>query len=514
MENKSRVGKAVLNMKVNLAVSAISIIVSFFSRKIFLDQLGDEFIGLATTVNSLLAFLNLAELGVGASIAYFLYKPLFDKDREKINEIISIMAYLYRNIGIFILCAGVVFSLFLPLIFQGTTQSWFVIYYCFYAQLFCSLIGYFINYKANTIFNADQRQYFVNGYFQITQILCVVLQMALALYTGSYFIYITLTLLFAILNSLLLNRQFDKVYPWVEANYQRGKVAIKHHQEIIQYVKKVFVHQIGGFINNSVMPIIVFAYASLSVVTFYGNYTLLNSKVSQLINAALSGTSAGIGNLIAEGNRECIYRCYKELYAIKFFVVTYLSLCLLFLSSDFIAVWLGESYVLSPLLVFLICADFCLNLLRNTTDQYLDGYGLKADIWVPICRIISLLAVVAAGKVWGLVGLLAVPVLVQLCLMHVWKPYYLYSQGFKMRFPHYLTLLAGNIIPFVIAYFLSRKTLLLMGISEDVATTWQAFLIKASAFSVILLITSALLSYGCSEGIRLFVERMKGRFRN
>lgn len=498
-------------MKVNMIAYFVVIVVSFLTRKVFLDQLGTEFIGLTTTINSLLAFLNLAELGVGASIAYFLYKPLYDNDKEKINEIISIMQYLYRIIGFVILSAGVLLSLFLPFIFTETEEySWLIIYYCFYAQLACSLIGYFVNYKANTIFNADQRQYLVNGYFQATQLLCTILQMVIALYTQSYSLYISATLLFALINSIILNWKFNQVYAWVDSSYPRGKEAIKHHTEIIQYVKRVFIHQIGAFINNSVMPIIVYAYASLTMVTLYGNYTLINSKISKLIDAALAGTGAGIGNLIAEGNSSRIYHCYKEIYAVKFFVVTYLSICLIYLNSDFIAVWLGTEYVLEPLIVFLICADFCLNLLRNTTDQYLDGYGLKADIWVPVCRIISLLFVVGAGKFWGLAGLLAVPVFVQLTLMHIWKPYYLYHSGFKRNFSDYIKLLATNALPFLAAYLITTKALTLIGISNQLTTTWSSFLIKSGAFCLLLLLLSTILSYHFSEGIRFFAERIKG----
>ena len=66
----------------------LAIFIAFFSRKIFFDKLGTEFIGLTTTANSLLGFLNLAELGVGTSIAYFLYKPIFENDRDKINDTI------------------------------------------------------------------------------------------------------------------------------------------------------------------------------------------------------------------------------------------------------------------------------------------------------------------------------------------------------------------------------------------------------------------------------------------
>ncbi len=512
MSKESRVKKSLQNMKVNLVAYFVTIVVSFFTRKIFLDQLGDEFIGLTTAINSLLAFLNLAELGVGASIAYFLYKPLYDDDKGKINEIISIMGYLYRFIGLFILCAGIVLSFFLPLIFEGTQLSWFIVYYCFYGQLVCSLIGYFFNYKANTIFNADQRQYLVNGYFQLTQIVCTIIQMLFALYTNSCAIYITVSIVFAVVNSIILNWKFNKVYPWVEASYALGRKAIKYHSEIIQYVKRVFVHQIGGFINNSVMPLIVYAYASLTMVTFYGNYVLINSKISQLVNAAFSGTNAGIGNLIAEGNTKRIYDCYKELFSIKFFAVMYLSICLVRLNSDFVAVWLGEKYVLEFLIVALICADFCLNLLRDTTEQYLNGFGLKADVWVPLCRIASLALVIVAGKVWGLAGLLAVPVVVQLLLMHIWKPFYLYRDGFKRRFSDYMKLISVNLLPFVCAYFVAEGMLILMDISEGLTLTWRDFLVKSLVFSLVLGVFSVGLAYFMSEGIRSFVKRMREGF--
>ena len=43
--------------------------ISFFSRKIFLEKRAD-FVGLTSTMQNLLGFLNLAELGIGASIGY------------------------------------------------------------------------------------------------------------------------------------------------------------------------------------------------------------------------------------------------------------------------------------------------------------------------------------------------------------------------------------------------------------------------------------------------------------
>ena len=79
MRRESRTKKSLLNARMNMLCYFLTLVVAFFTRKTLLDYLGTEFIGLTGTLQSLLGFLNLAELGVGSAIAYVLYKPLFDE---------------------------------------------------------------------------------------------------------------------------------------------------------------------------------------------------------------------------------------------------------------------------------------------------------------------------------------------------------------------------------------------------------------------------------------------------
>lgn len=202
MVKESRVKKSFLNARMNLICYMASLVVAFFTRKVFLDQLGTEFIGLTGTLQSLLGFLNLAELGVGTAIGYVLYKPIFDDDKSKINEIISVFGYLYRYIGLVILGAGIILSAFLPWIFPDTTFSWGVIYFGFYAYLASSMLGYFVNYRM-TLLSADQKNYIVTGYFQLTSTTKVILQMILAIYVHSFYLYLAIEIIFGIINSII-----------------------------------------------------------------------------------------------------------------------------------------------------------------------------------------------------------------------------------------------------------------------------------------------------------------------
>ena len=86
MPQESRLKKSLLNARVNLIFYFLSLALSFFSRKIFLDVLGADFMGLIGTLNNLLGFLNLAELGISTAIGYVLYKPSSNTMKGKLMK--------------------------------------------------------------------------------------------------------------------------------------------------------------------------------------------------------------------------------------------------------------------------------------------------------------------------------------------------------------------------------------------------------------------------------------------
>ena len=86
----SRVKKSLLNARVNLIFYFLVLILSFFSRKIFLNTLGPDFMGLTGTLTNILGMLSIAELGIGTSISFHLYKPIREENYTQINEYLSL----------------------------------------------------------------------------------------------------------------------------------------------------------------------------------------------------------------------------------------------------------------------------------------------------------------------------------------------------------------------------------------------------------------------------------------
>ena len=89
-----RTHRSVMNIKVGMIFYMLSLFLGFFSRRIFLDCLGAEFIGLTGMLMNIMSFLSVAELGIGTSIVYFLYKPIQEDNHDKINEVMSMLAFL------------------------------------------------------------------------------------------------------------------------------------------------------------------------------------------------------------------------------------------------------------------------------------------------------------------------------------------------------------------------------------------------------------------------------------
>ena len=217
-----RVHKSVLNAEVNIVFYFLTLFLAFFSRKIFLDCLGTEFIGLTGTLGNILGYLNLAELGITACIGYFLFKPLQTNNKQEIQDILSLLGYLYNWIGCIILAGGILISLFFPFIFSKAELGIGIIYFAYYSFLGSSLIGYFINYR-QILLTADQKNYLVAIYFQSANIFKIILQIFLAYTYKNLYVWVGVEFLFGIIGCIILNWKINKEYPWLNVDKSRGK---------------------------------------------------------------------------------------------------------------------------------------------------------------------------------------------------------------------------------------------------------------------------------------------------
>lgn len=489
--SESRVKKSLLNAKINLLFYFLSLGLAFFSRKIFLENLGSEFIGLTGTLINILGFLSLAEMGVGTAVAFNLYKPLQDNNKEKINELVSVFGFLYQKIGIFISIGGVLLSIAIPFIFAESNIKLNIIYLSFLSILFSSLCGYFINYR-QILLSADQKNYIVTKYLQSAILIKIILQIFVAYFLKSYFIWIFLEIIFAIIGCVLLNWRIKKEYPWLNSTIALGKQAFPKNKQIITYTKQVFIHKVKDFLLSQSDQILVFTFVSLKMVAYYGNYTLIVTKVCQIFLTAIDSFGASIGNLVAEGNKEKIIKVFWEIYCINYFIGGFLVFTLYHLLEPFIILWLGHEYILDHTILILLLINVFIMETRRAVDLFNMAYGNYSDTWSAWAEGgINLTITIITGIKWGIIGILLGKIISLFLIVILWKPVYLFSTGFKENIKTYWH---GNIrylITFIIIFSLNCYITKLLPINpHNNFISWIIYAIVISILFAISYITA------------------------
>ena len=508
MATNSRTSKSIKNSLVALAFYFINLLLQFFSRKVFLDYLGAEILGLNTTATNLLQFLNLAELGIGPAIACTLYKPLLERDTTTINEIVSLQGWLYRRIAWIVIAGSLMLTAFFPLIFAKMPLPLWYAYASFGVLLVSALLSYFVNYK-QIVLSADQKEYKIRYSYKaamLVKILCQLL--AIEYLSDGYIWWLILEVVFAIIASVVLEHTIKRSYPWIITDLRKGKALSRKYPNILKKVKQLFFHKIGSFALTQISPIIIYAYTTLTIVALYGNYMLVILGIQTLMAAIFNSMNAGIGNLVAEGNHERIFSVFEELFSVRFLFTSVMCFGVFILTPSFITLWIGKEYVMDSITLLLMTAILFINLSRTTVDTYINAYGLFSDIWAPAVETaINIGMSVLLGYFFGLQGVLLGVLISLLLIIFCWKPYFLFRKGLRLPLRIYVVLYIKHL---AVAIFCAALIYSIFGqvMSFYPVNGIVSFLLYGGSMVIVYAVLLMLLLYLIGQGIRDFVRRM------
>ena len=508
---QSRTKKSIKNVQVAMIFYIINLILQFFSRKIFLDYLGSEILGLNTTVQNLLGFLSIAELGIGVAVASNLYKPIHDHDKQAINDIVSIQGWLYRRIAYIIMAGALILMCFFPKIFAKAEVPLWYAYGSFAALLISSLLGYFVNYK-QIVLSADQKEYKITYCVQGVKVSKIILQiLAIRFLNDGYLYWLIIEALMAALTSFVLSATVKKEYSWLNTTISKGKELQKSYPNVIKRTKQAFFHRIGSLVLYQTTPLVIYAYVSLSLVAIYGNYLLIFTGLTSLMSSLLNGITAGVGNLVAEGDSNKSVGIFWELTAVRMWLAVTMILTFYFMGDSFITLWVGKEYILpESAFIFMLLTLFIQ--LTRTHDAFRSAFGLYQDIWAPIIEAgLNLGLSIIFGKYWGLTGILAGVFISQVIIMRIWAPFFLFKNGFHIPFIKYIAKYCNYII-----ILLCAVTVVMFIVNKAITTEACSYLqwLWKSILIVLLSATISFIIFSTDKYFRRFPVRIYNSIKN
>lgn len=473
MAEVSRTARVIQNAKVALFFYCINLVLQFFSRKIFLDYLGAELLGLNTTAQNLLQFLNLAESGIGAAVAFALYKPLSQGNRQEIIDIVSLQGWFYRRIAGIVIVGSFVLMVCFPWIFEKTEVPLIYVYGTFVAFLISSLLGYFINYKI-IVLSADQKEYKITLETQSIKVIKVFIQMLVVWKLPfGYVWWMVIEVLASIVNSYRLSLCVKKEYPWLNTNVSRGKDLLVKRDFLMLKIKQYLCHKIGSFVLFQASTLLIYFFSSLTQVAIYGNYLLIMNSCFLLMATISQSMQASVGNIVATKDKKQVKKVFWEIFTFKLFFTGYISCGFYLLSGSFINLWVGSEYELQQSTLILLILVYFVEM-TYAGDIFFKAYGLFKDTWAPIVQ--SLIGIVLScvmGNLWGISGILGGFFISQMIIKIGWKSYFLYRECLNERMVEYVYIYTRKLILLFFLLFCTDVIYRsLVTIQVHTVTTW------------------------------------------
>ncbi|SIQ77571.1 lipopolysaccharide biosynthesis protein [Maribacter ulvicola] len=504
----SRLAKTIKNAKVGLFFHVLFIASQFISRKIFLDGLGDEFMGIVSTLGSFLTFINLADLGIGTAIGYTLYKPLHKNDHKEINHIIQFFGHIYKKIGFFILTGSILLSLFFPFIFNDVTINLWLVYLTFFGLLTASLLGYFFNYHM-ILLQADQKDYIVAKYYQSFNISKILLQAISVYYLQSFVLWISLEVLTGLIYTVFIRKKIAKEYPWLvlSTTVTKGERKFESYTSLVTKIKQISIHKIGEFLASGLDNILIFFFLSAELVAYFANYQLVLVNLGTLVTKVFAGSKASVGNLVAENNPQSIKQVFWEMMVLRYFIGGFGAINIFYLINPFIGLWLGEKYTLSENTIIIFAAIFFLRQIVQPTEVFKQAYGLYDDVWAPIVKSgINLTLSIILVQQLGISGLLIGTFISVLSIEGIWRPYYVYKRGFKNSHKQYLSGVIKLLLTFALNVIITIYILSLINLEPISFMQWS---LNALVVSLVSGIGFGFLLYISNSYCRDVIQRLR-----
>lgn len=441
----SRVKKSAQNMVMGFAYHAITLILSFVSRTVFIYTLGEEYLGLNGIFTDVLSLLSMADLGFSTAMAYSFYRPLAEKDEKKIASLVAFYKKVYNTIALVVLVLGLGCIPFLKYIVNTEKEiPNLVIYYLF--SLANVVISYMFVYKT-TILTADQKDYKVVQIRTVTSIAKTVLQVVVLMVARNYILYLAIGFVVQLTNNIIASNKTVKEYPFIKDKSLVGQVDKEVTANILSNMKSVFVYKLSGTLFSATDNVIISMVISTAMVGVYSNYLMVSSKLLLIEQIIFSALTASIGNVIVKETAKKKYEVFNAMQSASFILCGIITSVFGLVANDLVKVWLGESFMLDEVTIVAITLNTYFSCVLQPLWVYRDATGLYMKTkYIMLCgAVLNIVLSVVLGQMIGVAGVIFASAIARLSTYFWYEPKLLFREYFERGVVKYYLSLGTNL---------------------------------------------------------------------
>lgn len=503
---KSRMVNSMTNLASGVLYRMAITLSGFVVRSVFIHYLSTDYLGVNGLYSNILSMLSLADLGFGTAMNYCLYKPLAQKDNEKLIQLLALYKKVYTIVGTVIFGIGICLIPFLDLLMKDAPDvDGLTFYYILYLLNTC-MSYWFFAYR-NSLISADQKAYIVSNYRTVFTLIKSVLQVILLAVFHNFTVYLLTQMGCTIAQNIALAIRAKKMYP-VFGKKSKEKLPEDEIQTIFKNVGALSLNRIAHVALNGTDSMIISAFVGIRWVGLLSNYYLVTEAITGVLTQITGAMTSSLGNFFAEEDSEDGYRLFKRVTFLNYWLYGFSFVAFATLLNPFVTVWLGKEYVLNQTIVFALSANFFVAGIMNTLWTFRSTLGLfsQGKYRPLIVAAINIVLSICLSFFWGVFGVLIATSISRVCVNLWYDPWLIHRDGFHR-----------SVVPFFLSYLkrivlLISITILMQLISHAVFSNGITIL----RFIVMTCITSIvpnsimILLYHRTEEYRYFYELIKG----
>jgi len=345
--------KALRNVITSVILQACSIICGFIIPKLIISNYGSVVNGLIVSITYFLSCITLLEAGFGPVIKADLYKPIAQKDNEKINQILKASEKIFRTISYIFLVYIILLCIVLPLNVSSQFDYIFTILLIIIISL-STFAEYYFGMTYRLFLQTDQKSYVVNCIQIVTTILNAILVILLINLKMNIIIVKLVSSIIFVLRPILQNVYVKRKY---NINLKNVKLNYKLKQKW-----DALVQHIAYIIHNNADIVILMIFGNLIEISVYSIYSTIVNSIKRALQSFSNGIDSAFGNMIANNEKENLNKSFKMYEGIYLTIATILFSSTLFLIIPFIKIYTkgidDANYIRTAFGAVIVIAEF------------------------------------------------------------------------------------------------------------------------------------------------------------
>lgn len=507
MHPKGRTGKSIRNIFYALSNQILMLAIGLISRVVFLRVLNEAYLGINSLFAEVISMLSMADLGLASVMLFSFFEPLAKQEKEKLTSLVKFYKKIYHIIALVVALIGCLLVPFLQFIINldNPIEHIYSYYYLFLVK---TVVSYLFVYKS-VILLADQRNYLISRISIYCRSICVIFQILLLILTKNYFIYLSIDVLFTFVNNFLCARQAVKLHPYINESTEH-RLDEKDKKGIFKSIKDGFLYKISGVVLNSTDNTIISVLIGTIAVGQFANYSMVTTKIANLISVVFNNLTGSLGNLIVTESKERRTQVFLAMQNCSNFISSIVITCVFVLINDLIGVWLGKEYILGDDVTIALLMNLYFSVALQPMWTFRDATALfrRTKFTMLACAFVNIVLSVILGNMIGLAGIIVASALARMCTYFWYEPLILFREYFNVKVSRYFRMHGGNVAGIFLISFIVHNIYSAMPVLSWTGLINKSVLVVSTTFVFYFLVSI------CRKDFRdmliFFKERLKG----